>query len=215
MQVSFILGRKKKTTRSRVTAETWEKFLDFAEEEFAVRGFEKASFNSLIERSGISKGSIYHRYANKTDVLRAIVKRTARRFAPLVPDFPQIETIQDFENYVRLLTGLVGKTLMTDPSLAKIIQIAMKDPDPLLRFTRDQIDTGMKFTIRLLEAGQKVGAVRTDLPVELLASASLGMGQGMDRWFLQNFSEVTPERHIKWIDGCLAMFFGAMRPPKK
>lgn len=42
---------------------------------------------------------------------------------------------------------------------------------------------------RVLEAGQRIGAVRTDLPSGLLIAVAAGMGQAMDTWLLTQSSQ--------------------------
>ena len=49
--------------------------LDVAEALFADKGFDYASTNDIINRIGIARGTLYHHFASKEEILDAIVER--------------------------------------------------------------------------------------------------------------------------------------------
>lgn len=49
--------------------------LDVAEELFAEKGFDSASTNDIINRIGIARGTLYHHFGSKEEILDAIVER--------------------------------------------------------------------------------------------------------------------------------------------
>ena len=49
--------------------------LDVAEELFAEKGFDNASTNDIINRIGIARGTLYHHFSSKEEILDAIVER--------------------------------------------------------------------------------------------------------------------------------------------
>ncbi len=51
-----------------LTVDEQTKIIDAALDEFADKDFEAASLNSIIAKAGISKGSMYHYFANKEDL---------------------------------------------------------------------------------------------------------------------------------------------------
>ncbi len=56
--------------------EEQSKIIDAALDEFAGKDFDAASLNSIIEKAGISKGSMYHYFANKEDLYLYIIDQT-------------------------------------------------------------------------------------------------------------------------------------------
>ena len=52
--------------------------LDVAEQLFAEKGFDNASTNDIINRIGIARGTLYHHFKSKEDILDAIVERMTR-----------------------------------------------------------------------------------------------------------------------------------------
>lgn len=53
-----------------------ERLLDVAGEEFAIGGFEGTSLDRIVERSGVSKTTIFRRFGNKEGLFRTLVART-------------------------------------------------------------------------------------------------------------------------------------------
>ncbi|MBQ6503422.1 MAG: TetR/AcrR family transcriptional regulator [Flexilinea sp.] len=52
--------------------------LDVAEQLFAEKGFDNASTNDIINRIGIARGTLYHHFKSKEEILDAIVERMTR-----------------------------------------------------------------------------------------------------------------------------------------
>ena len=50
-----------------------DELLQEAMTEFADKGFDSASLNQIIKRSGISKGSFYHHFNNKEELFLKVV----------------------------------------------------------------------------------------------------------------------------------------------
>ena len=61
------------------TLERKEEILDVAEQLFAAKGFDNASTNDIIREIGIARGTLYHHFASKEEILDAIVDRRINR----------------------------------------------------------------------------------------------------------------------------------------
>ena len=59
--------------------EKQEAILQAAGEEFAEKGFEAASINRIIKRSGMSKGSVYYYFEDKADLFATTLERSIQR----------------------------------------------------------------------------------------------------------------------------------------
>ena len=53
--------------------------LDVAEQLFAEKGFDNASTNDIINRIGIARGTLYHHFGSKEEILDAMVERMTRQ----------------------------------------------------------------------------------------------------------------------------------------
>lgn len=56
-----------------------EEILDVAEQLFAEKGFDNASTNDIIKKIGIARGTLYHHFTSKEEILDAIVERMINR----------------------------------------------------------------------------------------------------------------------------------------
>lgn len=64
-------------TRTRLSAEARRtQILDIARELFVTRGYHYTSTDDILARAGIAKGTLYHHFASKEEILRALVLRT-------------------------------------------------------------------------------------------------------------------------------------------
>lgn len=63
------------SSRATAQAQTREKILDAAHEEFTSRRFVDVSLDAIAARAGFTKGAIYSNFDNKTDVLFSVLER--------------------------------------------------------------------------------------------------------------------------------------------
>lgn len=157
-------------------------------DEFAQHGFHGASLNRIIDAAGISKGSMYHYFEGK-EHLYAFVARTelmgliARVGAPPQLDQCDADTfwseVEDY--YLRLV-----KALTASPPLAALLRdwvSASKSPG--FQSAKEELEQeSLPWMERALDAGRRSGAIRDDLPLTLLITVALGMGEAMDVWLM-------------------------------
>ena len=86
------------------------------------------------------------------------------------------------ENYYLQLMS----ALDTAPKLAALIRgwIAASATPAMQQIQQEMEKAVVPWMERVLAAGQRNGAVRTDLPSGLLIAVAAGMGQAMDTWLL-------------------------------
>lgn len=199
---------------AKLAPEQQQRILQAAIDEFAAHGFHDASLNQLIEAAGISKGSLYYYFDGKDDLyVYAVQTELEGLFARLGP-FPLPadgdadafwSTLERY--YLRLMSALIDA-----PPLAALIRgwIAASTT-PALRQAQQEVEQALgPWLQQALAAGQRVGAVRTDLPPALLIAVVSGMGQAMDTWLLTQ----EPDRDdlTRLIGALMEMIRGAVRP---
>lgn len=155
--------------------------LDAAAAEFARHGFESASFNRIIAAAGISKGAMYYYFADKADAYGAVLDDVLDRVVEAVRDLPGPA---DAGGYWAALAGGMGcltRAFFSDPQLAALARsLYQSSGGPVYQRLLERITAWVD---RLLVLGQRLGAVRDDVPRELLVAAVTGMLVSMDRWF--------------------------------
>jgi len=156
--------------------------LDAAAAEFAEHGFEGASFNRIIEQAGISKGAMYYYFADKADAYGAVLDDVVGRMMAIVSDIPEPDDAAGFWRYLEEANERANEAFLADPQLAALGRHLYHSvgADPVYRRLMAQ---SRDWTEEILAKGQSLGAVREDVPLDLLAEAMLGLGAAMDRWF--------------------------------
>jgi AcrR family transcriptional regulator len=95
-----------KPARTRDRAATRAAVLAAAEEEFARHGLEAARTDDIAQRSGVTKGMIYHYFGSKEKLYEAALEQV---FAPLLLTFQQFADAH--EDPAKALEGVVRRIL--------------------------------------------------------------------------------------------------------
>lgn len=187
-------------------------WLDVAEEEFRALGFEGASMNRILTRAALSKGQAYYYFADKGELYRAVIERAIAELADLINARPvQPESIADYWEQTAALFSHVTATLKQNDRLAELgrgvyqeaaAQAAIAD---LLEAFHAQFE-------RLIEAGQQIGAVRSDLPLALLTDMAFAAAREADRWFALN-AQKHDSQSLRVLNRRVFSMFAAMLAP--
>ncbi len=181
--------------------------------EFAGRGFHDASLNRIIEAAGISKGSMYYYFDGKEDLYAYIVRVDLERlFAELgpfqVPDGDADTFWSTLEDYYRRLMAALTAT----PDLAALIRgLLAGSTTPILAQAQSALTQAvLPWLEQAVANGQRVGAIRTDVPADLLISVVMGMGQAMDIWLMS--TDPDDDELPRLIGVLMRMMRGAAQP---
>lgn len=175
----------------KLSPEKRERILEAAAQEFATYGYAQASLNRILETAGISKGAAYYYFDDKADVYLTAVHHygltvlqainldvsalTTANFWTAVTDLyrQQFAAFADRPWVLGLLktSGASADALANDAQLAALLQ-----------------EVGQMMAA-LLQQGQALGMVRTDLPDDLLAAVVTAVDDAHDRWL---FGRATP-----------------------
>lgn len=146
-----------------------KRLMKAAIEEFAERGFEGASYNKIIERSGLSKGTVYYYFDNKETLLSTVFEDICDRFLEMIgEEDPPPETVEAYWNVARKYHERTIRFFLENPSLTRVI-FMLHESEPLSSVWVSRIhERTLGLARRRLEQGQKIGAVREDIPAETL-----------------------------------------------
>ena len=107
--------------------------LDAAQYFFYTTGYEQTSVQDIIDQVGIAKGTFYHHFASKQDVLDALIERitvqTRQVLEPIVAD-DQLDAIEKFN---RFFTGAGDFKLENKDALMAIWQALYDSNNALMR----------------------------------------------------------------------------------
>ncbi|MGE0297740.1 MAG: TetR/AcrR family transcriptional regulator [Pseudonocardia sp.] len=172
---------------ARLDPEQQQAILRAALDEFATRGYRDASLNRVIDAAGVSKGSMYYYFEGKADLYAHVARVELGRLFDELGPFPVPDTGPDAywsalrDHYRDLVTALTAS-----PQLLALVRgwLAASE-DPALQQVQQELERPVLPWIEgALATGQRIGAVRTDLPSGLLVAVVVGMGRAMDVWLL-------------------------------
>lgn len=186
--------------------------LDTAASQFAERGFADASYNSIIEKCGLSKGVMYYYFDDKRDLYDTIV---AEATAGYLAALSQWKAPADRKKFWRQIERLFQESLdffAGNPRAATLVMIQVRSPELLDAIYRDIEESGADWFKRVLSDGQKVGAVREDLPMDLLIGITLGLGRSLDSWMLSRWEDASESDIKEAMDISLRLFKQTLLP---
>jgi len=167
--------------------------LDGALEEFAEHGFDAASIGDIVERAGISRGKLYYYFADKADLFVTVLRRSFARAQAASPPIPETLTAETYWEDLRDHWMAVARHFVESPLDIRIWRIFKQrfgaaDGEESARV--QQIVRAWHAPYQeLFLAGQRLGTVREDLPIELLFAVVRAVDGTVDAWFLEHAEE--------------------------
>ncbi len=178
---------------ARLDAEKQEAILEVAEAEFAEHGFEKASFNRIIAGAGISKGAMYYYFDDKADLFATVLERVAGALFDALGELGDIDAPEGFWLAVEALL-IRAVTWFGDHPRAAVLARQLASADiAALPGLEPLYAAGDHLVEDILRRGQAVGAVRTDLPVPLLARLLERAGEVVDVYIARHYDTLSGE----------------------
>ena len=169
--------------------------LDAAQAEFTLSGYEGASLNKIIADAGISKGSFYYYFEDKADLYVTALERVGMEFIERVGGIYKGEYSDDFWGDIEQMARRSYAVFSEKPELVQfsrgIMHLSMHNMHhPALQHYIDQM---YEMFFSVFRRGREMGAVRTDVPLELLVSMTIAVGEGSDRWLFEHYEELSGE----------------------
>jgi AcrR family transcriptional regulator len=172
-------------------ADRRQSILAAAAEEFGTHGFAAASYNQIIERAGISKGAMYYYFADKDDLYRTVLETAISQWFDQIGRGFHAEDAEDFWRACEDMYARSLRFMLADPRNAALCLAVTRarermEAHPALLALHDQMRV---WTHALLEHARAIGAVRTDVPADLMEQVALALIDAGDRWLAARWSE--------------------------
>ncbi|MFW5967826.1 MAG: TetR/AcrR family transcriptional regulator [Persicimonas sp.] len=173
-----------------------EMILEAAADEFAAKGYEGASINQIIERAGISKGSMYYYFEDKADLFDTTVRRISEDLLEMVGGF-DVEKMGP-DNFWAYLDAYTERSLEQLQNYRKYMRLARDfqrifDPTNPESPGSETMEWGREILHEVIERGQRFGKIRSDLPNDVLVQLFLAVDTTFDRWVLERWEESSKE----------------------
>lgn len=155
-----------------------ERILRAAEELLAARDQHEVKLDEVAERAAIGKGTIYLYFKDKDDLFFEVAMSGFADLCGLVRRAAE-KTNGDFESRLRQISGDVSAFFERRRAMFRMLQFGQHGCGDLPRGTRSRWLSRRRELVRAvaetIEAGQSRGALRGDVPPEVLGEVFLGM----------------------------------------
>ena len=160
----------------KISNDRKKSLMDSAIREFAERGFEKASYNKIIERSGLSKGTVYYYFENKESLLNMLLNEITDQFIAISDGLNLPDTKEEFwkidSEYHRRAMNFFFESPYSD-----LFYLLFSNDQTINSKMSDFTEHMLSFRYRLIERGQSLGAVRSDMSVETISKIIQEIGK--------------------------------------
>lgn len=179
----------------KLPAERKHQLIAAAAAEFAARGYKGAVLSSIAEKSDMGKTSFYYYFADKADLCATVLDEAWQRLsASGRVDLDALTAATfwpTFENIARQNLELCTR----EPWLlaaSKLLNRASGDSGEESVLDA-YFDKRRSWEFEFVRRGQQLGAIRNDVPTELLTHISLSARRASNLWMLDRIEELGPD----------------------
>jgi AcrR family transcriptional regulator len=172
-----------------------QRILEAAAYEFAEHGFKGASLNRIIGTAGISKGAAYYYFDDKADLYATVLTEGWKIVLPAealdVAALDRTTFWPTLRRHYRQMMDTAGQ----EPWLVAVGKL-FYGPAPsaaLGQIVADEFRRVMAYVSDVIRQGQRVGAIRADVPAPLLVAVVGAALEAADRWSVEHALELGPE----------------------
>ncbi|MFA7761915.1 TetR/AcrR family transcriptional regulator [Streptomyces sp. NRRL S-448] len=159
----------------RLPAERQEAILAVARAHFAEHGPASASYNKIIEAAGFSKTAAYQYFDGREDLLAAVLDDVLDRLLGVLGPWTPARDEPHFWALLEAGSHALVAHLRTHPDDLALADAAVG---------RAQGSTWLGWFGAVVEDGQRLGFIRTDVDQALLAGATAAVMRAADEWAL-------------------------------
>ena len=197
----------------QLPTERQQEILRIAAAEFARGGLHGTSYNQLLAQLGLGKGSAYYYFEDKQDLFLTAVRHCYLAFFRTLGNLPLPSSVQGFWDYVDQLTLRGLNFVHDDPTSAALLQAFARERFRIDVLSSPELLKGMGDTYALLiRLGQQLGAVRQDLPFELLLGSVQAVAGAFDQWFVGLGRRPAPEELLAMAKNSTDLIRGMTAP---
>jgi len=189
--------------------------LDAALAVFAERGYRNTRLEHVGEAAGVTKGAIYHYFANKEELLLRAIEHRREEALGRIEDVLR-DTSAPVSARLRLIVrrwfGTVTKERLAVVSL--LLQgIAHEAPDAFRKWLAGGPGSAARVVATLIREGQTRGEFRLDADADVAARMLISGLLQQTVW--QQYGDQVPEiamAHDRLVDSALELFLHGLRP---
>jgi AcrR family transcriptional regulator len=176
----------------KLSNEKQETILEAAAIEFASKGYDNASLNQILLNADLSKGAAYYYFDDKADVFVTAVSYYSQLVMDGIDIDPGTLTAENFwQNLADVYRHQFQQAKERPWVFGAIKSVGSLPADLLTQEPFASFVAAMQSMLQqLLSTGQRLGVVRTDLPLDLLYLLVMAVDDTYDQWMLPQWAEI-------------------------
>ena len=187
---------------------------------FSENGYDQTTVNAIIEKLAVSKGTFYHYFTSKEDILNAVVESMTREGLKAVQPVFEDETMPAIDKLNRFIKAARAWRLANIDAIKEIVRVLYRDENIIIRHKlhRYSVSLVVPLLTKLIEQGVEEGVFDNAYPpecAELVLHLGNTIGETNARLFLeiesrpQNLEQI--KRYIDVYCDMLERLLGAPR----
>jgi TetR/AcrR family transcriptional regulator len=199
---------------AKLSSERQQAILAAAMQEFANHGYERASFNRIIEQAGVSKGAMYYYFDDKEDLFNTVVQQVLDQALGDFVDLPSTDTAEQFWRTVHEFMTAALRFMHENPAVAGLIKsvLSLQAAGSAIGAVENVRTLYRQWAEGFVRQAQAVGAIRSDLPFDLLVALTVAVASAGDVWLVEHHDELGNEDAARFATQFLDMMRGAFGP---
>jgi AcrR family transcriptional regulator len=179
----------------KLPPEKRELILETAAKEFAEYGYEGASLNQILAKSGISKGAAYYYFDNKEDLyVTAVTHYAIEMIDKLDLDFQDLTAVSFWPSLQKMYEQQYTQFAERPWVFGVVKSGGPINPEILTQGELGEFWQNLEGMLaNLLRQGADLGVVRRDLPDDLMMAVVMAVDEAHDNWLLHHLPEMTKE----------------------
>ncbi len=157
---------------------------------FSENGYDQTTVNAIIEKLGVSKGTFYHYFTSKEDILNAVVESMTRKGLEAVQPVFDDETLRAIDKLNRFIKAARAWRLANIDAIKEIVRVLYRDENIIIRHKLHRYSVALIVPLltKLIEQGVEEGVFDNAYPpecAELLLHLGNTIGETNARLFLE------------------------------
>jgi len=168
-------------TRTIKTAEErLQEILDVAQAFFARKGYDATSIQDIIDEVGIAKGTFYHYFRSKSDLLDAVVDRMAEQGQAVMRDVVDDPRLDALTKFRQVFAQANSWKLQHQDFLIELLRVMYRPENAILRdrLRSVSIEVVVPLLAAVVRQGVEEGVFDTEDPEEVVVIV-LHIGQAL------------------------------------
>lgn len=148
--------------------ERFNEFLNTAQSLFFSKGYEQTSVQDIINAIGVAKGTFYHYFASKVELLDALVERLTKLTITQLNAIVGDDTLNAHEKFQRLFTNLINWKAANKEFLLNTMRVLYRDENVLLlnKMQRESFSLIVPLLTAVIDRGVSEGRFNVTYPQE-------------------------------------------------